>query len=196
MPATSPSLLDRLGTGTDPAAWARLVDLYAPLIRGWLRRHSVTEHEADDLVQEVFTVVLKRLPGFRHNQRVGAFRAWLRAITFNCVRDFWKANRIRPSAPGGSDFGDYLDQLEAPDSPLAQAWDREHDLHVTRRLLEALQPQFEPTTWKAFRRVVLEERPAAQVAEELGLTVNAVFIAKSRVLARLRQEAAGLIDSD
>ena len=196
MPVTSPSLLDRLQGDADPAAWGRLVDLYGPLIRGWLMRHAVKTHEADDLTQEVFAVVLKRLPDFRHNQRTGAFRAWLRTITFNCVRDFWKANRIRPAAPGGSDFGSYLDQLSDPDSPLSREWDRQHDLHVTRRLLELIKPQFEPTTWKAFRRVVLEEAAPAAVAEELGVTVNAVFIAKSRVLTRLREEAAGLVDSE
>jgi RNA polymerase sigma factor (sigma-70 family) len=193
---TSASLLDRLHANSDPSAWNRLVELYSPLIRGWLQRHSVPRQEADDLVQEVFRVVLKRIPGFEHNRRVGAFRAWLRAITVNCVRDFWKANRIRPTAPGGSDFGGYLDQLEDPDHPLSREWDREHDLYVTRRLLESIQKQFEPSTWQAFRRVALDGETPAKVAADLGVTVNVVFIAKSRVLARLREEAAGLIDSE
>src|SRR5262245_54715613 len=109
MTATSASLLDRLQRDADPADWRRLVDLYSPLVRNWLRRHNVQGADADDLVQEVLAVVVRRFPDFRHNRRVGAFRAWLRAITVNCVRDFWKANRIRPAAPGGSDFGSYLD---------------------------------------------------------------------------------------
>jgi len=142
----------------------------------------------------VLTVASRRLPDFQHNQRTGAFRAWLRAITVNCVRDFWKAKRIRPVAPGGSDFGSYLDQLSDSDHPLSQAWDREHDLYVTRRLLDMIKPQFESQTWKAFQRVALEDVPAQQVAEELGISLNAVFIAKSRVLSRLRELAAGLIE--
>lgn len=196
MSVTSVSLLDRLHATNESADWQRLVDVYSPLIRGWLRKHSVQENHADDLVQEVLAVVVRRFPGFQHNQRTGAFRAWLRAITINCARDFWKANRIRPSAPGGSDFGAYLDQLADPDNPLTQAWDREHDLHVTRKLLEMIEPQFSESSWKAFQRVALEGAPADVVAKELGITVNAVFIAKSRVLGKLREEAAGLIETE
>ncbi|HJZ91146.1 MAG TPA: sigma-70 family RNA polymerase sigma factor [Gemmataceae bacterium] len=193
MTATSASLLARL-RDPDGDAWSRLVDLYTPLIRSWLIRAGVRPAEADDLVQEVLTVVVRRFPEFRHNERTGAFRAWLRAIAVNCARDFWKASRLRPAAAGGTDFGGYLAQLEDETHPLAAAWDREHDVYVTRRLLDLLRPEFEPKTWAMFRRFVLEEVPAAQVAAELGTTPNAVFIAKSRVLARLRQEAAGLID--
>jgi RNA polymerase sigma-70 factor (ECF subfamily) len=191
---TSASLLDRLREPGDQIAWQRLVELYTPLIRGWLHRHGVRDSDTDDLAQEVFAVVVRRFPDFQHNQRTGAFRAWLRTITINCVRDFWKAKRIRPVAPGGSDFAGYLERLADPDDPLSREWDHEHDLHVTRTLLHLLEPQFEPRTWQAFRGVAVEGRPPGTVAAELGISVNAVFIAKSRVLARLRQEAAGLID--
>jgi len=194
MQPTSASLLGRLTSAGNSADWQRLVDLYTPLIRGWLHRHSVPQQDAEDVLQEVFTVVARRLPDFRHNQRTGAFRTWLRTITFNCVRDFWKSNRLRAQAPGGTDFGGYLDQLADPDNPLTQAWDREHDLFITRRLLDMLQPQFEPNTWKAFQRVALDGASASDVAAELGITVNAVFIAKSRVLSKLREEAEGLVD--
>ncbi|MCE9534402.1 MAG: sigma-70 family RNA polymerase sigma factor [Planctomycetes bacterium] len=196
MSVTSASLLGRLHENTDPTAWQRLVELYSPLIRGWLRKHSVQDSDADDLVQEVLTVVLRRFPDFKHNQRAGAFRAWLRSITLNCTRDFWKANRIRPKAAGGTEFGAILDQTADPDNPLSQAWDREHDLHVTRKLLEMIEPQFTAKSWEAFRRLALEGAAADQVAKELGLTVNAVFIAKSRVLSKLREEAAGLIETN
>jgi RNA polymerase sigma factor (sigma-70 family) len=193
MTATSASLLAR-ARDADAGAWGRLVDLYTPLIRGWLARVGVRPGDGDDLVQDVLAVVVRRLPEFRHNQRTGAFRAWLRAIAVNCARDFWKARRLRPAAPGGSDFGSYLAQLEDSTHPLAEAWDREHDVHVTRHLLAQLRPEFEPKTWELFRRFVLDGLPAAEVASELGTTPNAVFIAKSRVLARLRQEADGLIE--
>ena len=194
MPATSPSLLDRLYDNSDPDAWQRLLDLYEPLIRGWLRRHGVRTTDADDLVQEVLAVVVRRFPDFQHNRRIGAFRAWLRTITVNVTRDFWKSGRCRPVAPGGSDFGGYLDQLADPDNPLSREWEREHDLHVARRLLDLIRPEFWDSTWEAFRRVALDGAAADTVAAELGMTVNAVFVAKSKVLARLREEAAGLVD--
>ena len=193
MHATSASLLGRMKDGQDDA-WGRLVDLYTPLIHRWLTRQGVRADDAQDLAQDVLAVVVRRFPEFQHNQRVGAFRAWLRTITVNRVREFWRAKKITPAAHGGTDFGGLLDQLEDSDNPLRQEWDREHDLYVTRRLLAMLEPQFEPKTWKAFQGFVLEDRPAADVAASLGMTVNAVFIAKSRVMARLRQEAEGLID--
>ena len=87
-----------------------------------------------------------------------------------------------------------LDELEAPHSDLSRLWDQQHDQHVARRLMELVQPQFEPATWRAFRRVVLDGVKAAVVATELGMTVNAVLLAKSRVLSRLRQEVQGLTD--
>jgi RNA polymerase sigma-70 factor (ECF subfamily) len=191
---TSTSLLDRLRLQPDPEGWQRLVGLYTPLIRGWLRRHALLEHDADDVVQEVLAVVVRRLPEFRREPRTGAFRRWLRSITVNCLRDFWRARRIRPVAPGDGAFADLLDALEDPGSDLSRLWDEEHDRHVTQRLLEMIRPRFEAKTWEAFRRVALEGEPAEAVAAALGLTANAVFIAKSRVLARLREEGAGLID--
>jgi RNA polymerase sigma-70 factor, ECF subfamily len=193
---TSPTLMQRLHGNQDDSAWKDLVTLYTPLIRNWLRRHAVNPNDTEDLVQEVLEVVVKRFPDFQHNQRTGAFRAWLKTITLNCVRDFWKANRFRPLMTGGSDFGGYLDQLADPQNPLSIAWDREHDLHVMNRLLEMIQVQFEESSWLAFKRVALDGASPDEVAKSLGITVNAVFIAKSRVLARLRQEAAGLIETN
>jgi RNA polymerase sigma-70 factor, ECF subfamily len=87
-----------------------------------------------------------------------------------------------------------LDQLEDPSSDLSRVWDREHDQHIARRLLELIEPHFEARTWQAFRRVVLDGCKAAAVAAELGLSVNAVLLAKSRVLHRFREEAQGLTD--
>lgn len=194
MSQTSASLLGRVQADPQSPDWPRLVELYEPLVRGCLRRHEVLAQDADDLVQEVMAVVVRRLPEFQHNQRVGAFRTWLRTITVNVLRDHWRSGRRRPAATGASDFQQLLAQLEDPDSGMSRLWDQEHDRHVTHHLLERLKGEFEPKTWQAFSLVALEQVPPAQAAEKLGLTVNAVFIAKSRVLARLRQEAEGLID--
>ena len=87
-----------------------------------------------------------------------------------------------------------LMQLADPKSELGSQWDREHDAHVMNRLMELIAPQFEPTTLAAFRRVAVDGVSPAEAAEELALSLNAVLLAKSRVLNRLRQEAKGLID--
>ena len=194
MTSTSASLLDRLRRDPQSAAWQRLVEIYEPLVRGWLRQHRLVESDADDVVQEVMTVVVRRLKDFEHNGRIGAFRTWLRTITANCLRDHWRSGRRHPTATGDSDFQQLLAQLEDPTSGLSKSWDQDHDRHVTRKLLEMLRGDFEPATWQAFQRTALDGVSAKDAALELGITSNAVFIAKSRVLARLRQEAAGLIE--
>lgn len=194
MSATSATLLERLRDRADAEAWQRLVDLYTPLLTGWLRRHALQAADVDDLVQEVLAAVAREAPQFRHSGRPGAFRHWLRTILANRLREFWRGRRLRPSATGDSDVAALLDQLADPQSGLSRLWDQEHDQHLVRRLLAMIEPQFAPATWQAFRRVVLEGARPDVAAAELGLTVNAVFVAKSRVLQRLRQESRDLLD--
>jgi RNA polymerase sigma-70 factor (ECF subfamily) len=194
MADTSVSLLDQLRLHPDAASWQRLVDLYTPLIRGWLRRHHVAPQDTEDLTQDVLAVVVRELPAFEHNGRPGAFRSWLRTVTVNRARNFWRQRHARPVATGDSDFLAMLDQLEDPESALSRLWDQDHDRHVARRLMDLLEGQFEPSTWRAFRRVVLDGARAADAARELGMSVNAVLLAKSRVLRRFRQEMQGLTE--
>ncbi len=184
------SLLDRLRRQPhDQPSWRRLTMLYSPLIRRWLLQHDTSEADADDLAQEVLLVLARDLAGFDHNGRPGAFRLWVRSITANRLRGYWRARRSGPL----NGLDEHLAQLEDPDSALGRLWDREHDEYIVRRLMELIEPEFAPSTWKCFRLLVLEERPACDVAASLGLSVNAVLIAKSRVLRRLRQEGRGLI---
>ncbi|MFM9010529.1 MAG: RNA polymerase sigma factor [Planctomycetota bacterium] len=194
MADTSASLLDLLKDDPDSGHWRRFIELYCPLIRHWLRRHTLAASDTDDLVQEVLAVVVRRLPEFHRQPRTGAFRAWLRTITGNCLRDFWRAQRVRPRVTGAGDFQAVLEQLADSASALSRQWDEEHDRFVTRTLLDTIRPEFHDRTWRAFHGVAIDGRPPDDVAKELGVTVNAVFIAKSRVLSRLRSEAAGLID--
>ncbi len=192
MLSTSHSLLDRLQAEHDPQAWERLVAVYEPWLRGWLRRQPLQADEVDDLVQNILLVVSQKVPAFVHNGQPGAFRTWLRMILVNQVRNFLRARRHR-QALGAGGYPDWLEQL-ATASDLSRQWEREHDQHVVRRLLAAIQPEFRPGTWEVFRLLVLEDRPAAEVAQLCNMERNAVYAAKARVLARLRQELRGLMD--
>jgi RNA polymerase sigma-70 factor (ECF subfamily) len=185
-PDTSLSLLEQIREPGD-AAWDRVVALYTSLLQRWLHTAGLQAADADDLTQRVLEILLRRLPEFEHNGRPGAFRAWLRGITVNLLREFW---RRRP-APGS---GSVLDQLEDPRSNLSRDWDRQHEQHVLYSLLDLVEPEFSESAWCAFRRLTLDGVPARQVAVELGTTVNAVLISKSRVLARLRQAARDLLE--
>lgn len=194
MADTSASLLGRLRDRSDVGAWNRFIHIYTPLVQGWLCRLAAPPSEIDDLVQEVMTVVVRELPDFRYDPARGSFRGWLRTITANRLREVWRARRSRPTASGDGEFLNMVEQLEDPASSLSQLWDHEHDRHVAHQLLATIEPDFEPKTYQAFQRVVMGGEKAAAVAAKLGLSVNAVLIAKSRVLARLRQEVQGLTD--
>jgi RNA polymerase sigma-70 factor (ECF subfamily) len=190
---TSVSLLERLAGAPTDDDWRRLDDLYRPLLRAWMARAGVAASDVDDLVQDVLLVIVRKVAEFERRGQ-GAFRAWLRTILAHCVRDYFRGQKYRPTATGGSDFLRRLDELEAPDSTLSKQWDREHDEHVVASLLRTVQGDFTPATWEAFRRHVMEGEPAVEVAKALDLSLNSVLLAKSRVLKRLRQEAAGLVD--
>jgi len=123
MTATSVSLLERLRSpaGEDaPEAWRRLIALYGPLIRYWLRQNAALAPDADDLVQEVLTVLVRRIGGFEHNGRRGAFRVWLRTTTRQCASGFYATRRNRPLATGGSGVPEALGELASVDSPLSR----------------------------------------------------------------------------
>lgn len=194
MSETSHSLLERLRACAGDEDWRRLVDLYTPLLHTWLSRSGVQSADADDLVQEALAVVVRELSQFQHNLRTGAFRRWLRTILVHRLRDFWRVRQHRPQATGDSDVLRQLAELEDPDSGLSRLWDEEHDRPVVHRLPARIEAEVTSSTWQAFCRVALEGKDEAAVAAELGLSVNAVFIAKSRVLQRLRREAGSLID--
>jgi RNA polymerase sigma-70 factor (ECF subfamily) len=193
MQSTRISLLSAASSGTEQA-WNQLVELYRPLVFGWLLRHDVSHHDAEDLSQDVMAVVVRELPNFEHCGSTGAFRNWLRTITANRAKGFWRAGKIRPAASGRSSFLLMIEQLEDENSLSSQLWNREHDAHVLRQLLIDIEPEFEPATFQAFRRQVYDRTPAEQVARELGISVGAVYSAKSRVLRRLRQAAGGTVE--
>ncbi len=194
MMETSVSLLERLRTHPDEASWQRLDGLYRPLVRCWLLRIDPSlREEVEDVVQEVMIALVQEIAVF-FRERTGSFRRWLRGITVYRLQSFWRSRNRRPSPLGGPGTDAVLAELEDPTSELNRQWDQEHDQHVLRRLLEMLRGDFAPNTFVAFRRTVLEDATPAEVAQELGLSINAVLLAKSRVLSRLRQEGQNLLD--
>jgi RNA polymerase sigma-70 factor (ECF subfamily) len=192
MVPTSPSLLERLRQQPDPESWRRLHDLYLPLIQQWLSRMPGLRDEIDDITQEVLTVLVKELPTFQR-RREGSFRAWLRMITANRLRSYWRDRQRQPVA-GVEEIELLVQNLRDPHSELSREWDQQHDRHVLRQLLEVVRSDFSKSSWSAFERMQLDGASATQIARELGLSPNAVLLAKSRVLKRLREEAAGLVD--
>jgi RNA polymerase sigma-70 factor (ECF subfamily) len=188
MSTTSLSLLEHLRRPDDQAAWNRFVDLYAPLLYYWARQTGLQNADAADLVQEVLHLLVNKLPEFEYD-RQRSFRAWLRTVTLNKWREAQRKRQIAVAA-GGSQA---LPEPAVPDT--AQAfWETEYRQMLAARALEIMRAEFEPATWQACWETVVSGRPAAEVASELGLTTNAVYLARSRVLRRLRCELQGLLD--
>ncbi len=194
MQATSQSLLERLHDRADHQAWQRLLAVYEPWLRGWLSRHDLQPADVEDVLQDILLVVSDKLPGFVHNGQPGAFRSWLRTILTLRVGHFLRGQRHREAVVSTQLPSDWLDQLADPDSALSRQWDQEHDQQLVRRMLASIQAEFNARTWQVFQLQVLEDRPVAEVAQRLGITANAVYVAKSRVLTRLRAELRGLFD--
>jgi RNA polymerase sigma-70 factor (ECF subfamily) len=186
MQPTPVSLLQRLRQPGDGAAWSQFVHLYTPLLYSWARRAGLSEADAADLLQDVFTTLLEQLPRFEY-QPGKSFRAWMRTILLNR----WRTLRRRPAAQPVPPR--HLDALP-PDTDPALPGEAEELRALVRQGLKLIEGDFSPATWKAFREYVLNDRPAGEVAGELGLSVNAVYLARSRVLRRLREHLAGLID--
>jgi RNA polymerase sigma-70 factor, ECF subfamily len=173
--------------------WNRFEEIYRPLIRNWLARVPDLGDGAADVSQDVFTVLVRELPRF-DRRREGSFRAWLQKVTVNRTRAFLKKRRRQPQGTPPNAADGFLDQLEDPNSDLSGEWNRQHDQRVFQQLLGSIADDFAPTTLAGFQRCAIEGLPAIAVAAELGISENAVLLAKSRVLKRLRDEAAGLID--
>jgi RNA polymerase sigma-70 factor (ECF subfamily) len=177
----------------DADIWQQLTARYSPYIRYCLRRYGILPHDADDLVQDVLTVAVRRLPALREQLSCPALLAWLRKTTHNCVRDFWRARRKFPAATGGDDVAKALQQQPARSDDLQRRWDDEHRRHLVRQLMDRVRPRVTAVTMRAFERVAVDGQSATEVAAELGVSTNAVFIAKTRVLAYMREDCGDLI---
>ena len=137
-------------------------------------------------------VISQRIADFEHNGRTGAFRNWLRTTTVNCLRTH--ARRQRHESPGGSVFLDVVQQLADDESDMSRVWNHEYDRHVVEGLLVRLEPHFQENTLLAFRKTALQEMAAAEVATELGITRNAVIVARSKVFRKLHELAGEFLD--
>ena len=176
-PTTSLTLLGQLRLPDPADAWARFVRLYSPLLRTWAHRQGFQDADADDLVQEVLVKLMNELPRYSRTAD-GTFRGWLARVTANAGHDFRrrKATRPLPAADGLSGVGAQAEFEEA-----------EYRRELVASGLALLRGEFPPTMWQAFERTAVRNEPPSHVAADLGMSKGAVYVAKSRVLARLRQ---------
>jgi RNA polymerase sigma-70 factor (ECF subfamily) len=185
------SLLEQM-RANDPAAWARLVGLYRPLVLYWCGRGGVRPADAEDVAQEVFTAAAASMAGFRRERPGDTFRGWLRGVARNCVLLHFRRNRGRPNAEGGSDAWNALQAVADPLTDSDPGEEAEIG-QIYRRALDLVREEFEPRTWEAFWLTAVEGRSPAGLSEELAMSPASIRQAKSRVLRRLKAELGDVI---
>lgn len=188
--STRPSLLVRIRDHRDEFAWTEFARLYTPLIYRFARQSGLQDSDASLVTQDVLVTVARTIHRFEYDRRNGSFRGWLKVVTRSRLSDFLKAQGRHVAGSGDTAILRVID--EQPDESQPDLWEREFRRSLFEWAAERIRSDFEDTTWQAFWSTSVEGREAAAVAEELGMSVGAVYIARSRVIARLRSEVQGV----
>ena len=186
---TRPSLLVRVRDATNDEAWRTFVDIYAPLVYKFARRRGLQDADAADLAQDVLGAVARSIRSFEYRPEKGRFRDWMLLITRRRLIRFYEQQARRADKPQPARA---LDQAGSDGSD--PEWSEEFNNRVLEAAMDRVRPEFEQSTWKAFERVWLENRPAAETADELSIRVQSVYMAKSRVLKRLMEEVQDIAE--
>jgi RNA polymerase sigma-70 factor (ECF subfamily) len=182
-PITRPSLLVRIRDPRDGPSWSQFVDLYAPLVYGFARKHGLQDADAADFTQEVMRAVAGNVGKFEYDPRRGSFRGWLFTVVRNRLRDFL-ASRGR-HCQGSGDTGTHA-LLEQQQDPV-DVWDQEYEWQLLTWAAEQVRGTVQDATWQAFWQTAVEGKGGQEVAKALGISVAAVYLAKSRIMARLKE---------
>ena len=185
---TRPSLLVRIRTAEDAEAWQTFVSLYAPLVFNYSRRRGLQDADATDVTQEVMKQVMKSIRDFEYQPEKGRFRDWFGTVVRRELGRFWERQKKAGRISSAETFTDL------PAGRADTAWDEEAHAQILRVALARIRPNFEAVTWQAFTKTWLENRPAAEAAEVLGIPIETVYVSKSRVLKRLEDEVLDLAE--
>lgn len=190
--STNVTLIARLSDAGDQEAWSSFVDQYSPLIYWWCTRFNLQDSEAADVTQEVLVKIVALMQDHVYDSERGGFRAWLKTITANLVRDVKKATLRRTNLTGTTQAPGWLAKIADPAGlkDLAELIESGYERELLKIASARVKKRVQSHTWKIYKTTALESLPAAQVAQELGVTVGDVYVAKSRVIKMLRTEIA------
>ena len=187
-PHTRPSLLVRIRDAADREAWRQFVDLYAPLVYRFARRRGLQDADAADLAQDVLHAVARSSERLEYDPRKGSFRGWLFTVARNKLHTFLRRRERQRRRIEDVAVDRLAEEPTAPESEEEALWEQEYQQRLFDWAAEQVRGHFQARTWQAFWQTAVEARPPREVAEGLGLSVGAVYIAKSRVLARLKEQ--------
>ncbi|HXG13075.1 MAG TPA: sigma-70 family RNA polymerase sigma factor [Gemmataceae bacterium] len=191
-PGTRPSLLVRLRDPHDAQAWAQFVDVYAPLIYGYGRRHGLQDADAADLTQEVLRKVAGAIGRLDYDAQRGSFRGWLFTVVRNQLRDFLTDRRQASRGSGDTAAQEFLEEQPAPPQDPEADWEQECERRLFAWAAEQVRSEVQEATWQAFWMTAVEGKSGKETATALGMTAAAVYLAKSRVMARLKEHVRQL----
>lgn len=196
-PVTRVTLLARIRDGRDADAWREFVGIYGPVVYRFARNRGLQDADAADLMQDVLRSVARNAHRMEYDPSRGTFRGWLYTVTRNKIYNFLNGQRNRPRASGDTDAHERLDATPSRDGDGPEAeWEREYQRRLSGRAMELVKDEFQPATWQAFWQTAVEGKAAAEVGAGLKMTPGAVYVAKSRVLARLRDEVRRMMDDE
>ena len=193
--ATRPSLLARVRDVTDEAAWQEFFRCYSGLIAGFARQRGCSATMAADVLQETMAVLLQRLPSFAYDPAIGSFRSYLLRVVHSRIMDaLRREQRFVPLSPSGDSDGSasHPEPATTPFREWEEAWDRNWDRALIAQALERVRVRVTATTYESFRLYVVEGLPVALVCQQCGLTPNAVYQHRNRLMTMLRRELAAL----
>jgi RNA polymerase sigma-70 factor (ECF subfamily) len=191
VPLTRASLLVRLRNAQDEAAWAEFVQLYVPLLYRFLRRKGLQDADVADLSQEVLGAVAGAVRRLEYDPRKGAFRSWLFTIVRRRLSN-WRDRQATQTRGSGDSAVHQLLEQSAADADVESEWETEWQRRVFAWACEQVRPQVRGNAWQAFWQTAVEGRSGKEVAADLGISVSAVYLARSRVFARLRKLVASV----
>jgi RNA polymerase sigma factor (sigma-70 family) len=186
--ATRPSLLIAIRDVGNQSAWSEFVGLYTPLVFRHCLRRGLQEADAADVAQEVMKSVAGSIARFEYDRRKGSFRSWLLTVTRNKLANFFTRRARRGDETGETSVQELVGSEASPSE--SADWEREYESRVLNWAMEHVKAEFQEGTWRAFWGTAVEERAVAEVAAELGMSAGAVYIARSRVIARIRRRVA------
>lgn len=190
-PSTQPSLLVGLRDRSDRECWSRFVDLYGPLVYGYLRKRGVQDADAADLTQQVLMSVSGAISSFEYDPARGSFRAWLFTIVQNRLCDHLRQGTLHRGVGGTAAYERLLEQAEAANG-CGEEWERAYERRLFQVAASKVRKDVQQTTWQAFWQTAVEGRSPGEVAESLGTSVAAVYMSKRRVIARIKKRVAYL----
>ena len=184
-PLTRPSLLLRVRDVNDDLAWREFVEIYTPLVYTFCRNRGLQEGDAADVAQEVMRVVSQAMPEFQYDAALGKFRGWLLQITRHRLCKFFDRQRRAPQAASETTVERFFNQEPSVDEQ--SRWDEDFRQRLFDWAAEKARTEFQSTTWQAFWLTSVQLVSVKEVAARLGISIGAIYIARSRVIARLRE---------